>query len=441
MNIINIIEAKRDGEKLNREQISYFVKCAADGSIPDYQISAFLMAVFLRGMDDEETAWLTREMAFSGPPLDLPEIGKIIIDKHSSGGVGDKTTLVVAPMVAACGLAVAKMSGRGLGFSGGTLDKLESIAGFRIDIPRKDFIEYVQRDGISIIGQTEDIAPVDKKLYAIRDVTGTVESIPLIAASIMSKKLAVKSDSVVLDVKTGNGAFMRNLDDAVSLAQKMVAIGKENNRPTYAAITDMNCPLGYAVGNALEVAEAVETLKGNGKIDLVRICKKLGSLMLIAGGLAFDEEQAGKKLEWAIESGAAYEKFRRMIINQGGDVKMIDDTSLLPKAKFIREIKALSSGYIAEMDTEAIGRASVGLGAGRREKTDVIDHTAGLIIEKKTGDYVAKNDVLAYVHANGDYPQICEEVRKAYTIVENPVPQRKLIYATVNGSERIKYED
>lgn len=441
MNIINIIEAKRDGEKLNREQISYFVKCAADGSIPDYQISAFLMAVFLRGMDDEETAWLTREMAFSGPPLDLPEIGKIIIDKHSSGGVGDKTTLVVAPMVAACGLAVAKMSGRGLGFSGGTLDKLESIAGFRIDIPRKDFIEYVQRDGISIIGQTEDIAPVDKKLYAIRDVTGTVESIPLIAASIMSKKLAVKSDSVVLDVKTGNGAFMRNLDDAVSLAQKMVAIGKENNRPTYAAITDMNCPLGYAVGNALEVAEAVETLKGNGKIDLVRICKKLGSLMLIAGGLAFDEEQAGKKLEWAIESGAAYEKFRRMIINQGGDVKMIDDTSLLPKAKFIKEIKALSSGYIAEMDTEAIGRASVGLGAGRREKTDVIDHTAGLIIEKKTGDYVAKNDVLAYVHANGDYPQICEEVRKAYTIVENPVPQRKLIYATVNGSEGIKYED
>lgn len=400
MHILDIIEHKRDRRILSNEEIAFFVRGIADGSIHDYQISALLMAVCINGMNDDETACLTYEMAHTGEIIDLSFAGGTVIDKHSSGGVGDKTTLVAAPMAAACGLKVAKMSGRGLGFTGGTLDKLESIPGFTIAPERSEFERFVREDGIAVIGQTTEVAPVDKIMYALRDVTGTVASIPLIASSIMSKKLAVLSHAVVLDVKAGSGAFMKTPENAIKLASKMEAIGRLNGRKTIAVVTNMDEPLGITVGNALEVTEAVSVLHGNGPADLTELCYLITSLMLIAGGIADNTAEARAMLRRSIENGDALQKLRRMVINQGGDVSAIDDTSLLPKARYILPVPAINDGFIASIMTENVGRAALAAGAGRFSHDDKIDHAAGISINKKVGDAVSAGEPLAWIHAD-----------------------------------------
>lgn len=435
MHILGIIEHKRDHCILNNDEIAFFVRGVADRSIPDYQISALLMAFYLNGMNDAETAYLTYEMAHTGDIIDLSFTGGTVVDKHSSGGVGDKTTLAVVPMAAACGLKIAKMSGRGLGFSGGTLDKLESIPGFRVSLEREEFIRFVREDGLSIIGQTSNVAPADKILYALRDVTGTVASIPLIASSIMSKKLAVMSDAIVLDVKTGSGAFMKTPEAATELAEKMTAIGKLNGRKTFAAVTNMDEPLGRTVGNSLEVAEAVETLRGNGPADFTRLCYTIASLMLAAGGITANMPEAEAMLRQSIANGSAFEKFRRMVINQGGDVSVIDDISRLPKARYILPVNADRDGFVTSILTEDIGRAAVAAGAGRRAKDDIIDYTAGIVINKKVGDAVRKGEPLAFIHA--DYAEKANTavslIASAYAITEKAPDNRSpAVYAIID---------
>ncbi|NLM74183.1 MAG: pyrimidine-nucleoside phosphorylase [Clostridiaceae bacterium] len=399
MRMVDIIEKKRDGQKLSKAEIEFFVKGVVDGSIPDYQASALLMAICLNGMDDEETLQLTQFMAASGDQIDLSPIPGIKVDKHSTGGVGDKTTLIIGPIVAACGAPVAKMSGRGLGHTGGTIDKLESIPGFRTELPTGEFINAVKAAGLAVVGQTGNLVPADKKLYALRDVTATVRSIPLIAASIMSKKLAAGADAIVLDVKVGSGAFMKTVDEAKKLAKAMVDIGNGAGRKTVAVITDMDKPLGNAVGNALEVKEAIEVLKGKGPEDITEVCLTLAGKMLELAGKG-DFETCRKLAREAIDSRKALEKLKDMIKNQHGLPDVVSDTSLLPKAVHTLEYKAKDNGYIKSISSDILGVASMLLGAGRATKESTIDPAAGIVLLKKPGDKVSRGEPVLVLHAN-----------------------------------------
>lgn len=418
MNMVDIILKKREGEKLSAEEIKHFINGYTKGDIPDYQASALLMAIYFQGMDKEETYQLTKAMKESGDVVDLSAISGIKVDKHSTGGVGDKTTLVVGPLAAACGVPVAKMSGRGLGFTGGTVDKMESIPGFRTTLEEEEFMELVNRVGLSVIGQTAHIAPADKKLYALRDVTATVDNLSLITASIMSKKLASGSDAIVLDVKCGNGAFMENLEEAVELAKGMVDIGNADGKKTIAVITDMNQPLGHAVGNSNEVIEAIETLKGKGPSDITQLALTLSGIMIYAGGHAETMEEGMEKAKDALHSGRALEKLASFIEGQGGDPAVVEDYSLFPQPTTYQKVLAQESGYVTEIQARSIGLASQHSGAGREKKEDPIDLSAGIILRKKVGDPVAKGDVLAEVSGRDSLKvrQGAEEAAKAFTI-------------------------
>lgn len=399
MRAVDIIIKKRDKLELSKAEIEFFVKGIAQNEIPDYQISAWAMAVLLNGMTDQETTDLTLAIANTGEVLDLSEIVPIEVDKHSTGGVGDKTTLVVEPIVSACGLPVGKMSGRGLGFTGGTLDKIESIPGFRTNLTREEFIRLLKEEGLVLAGQSADLAPADGKLYALRDVTGTVQSIPLIASSVMSKKIAGGARGIVLDVKVGTGAFMKNLDEARQLSRLMVAIGRLSGRSVVALLSDMNQPLGKAVGNSLEVKEAIETLKGNGPADFTEHCLVVASHMLRIGEKAADVTAGRKLAEEALTSGKGLAQLRKLVQNQGGDPRYVDDPQLFPLAPVIREVFSPQEGYLAEVDALTIGETSVQMGAGRSRKEDAIDHRVGIIVHHKVGDHVNKGDVLFTVHA------------------------------------------
>lgn len=399
MRMYDIIRQKRDGKELTNEEIRFFINGYVNGEVPDYQVSALLMAIYFQGMTDEETVCLTEAMASSGSMLDLSRFGDLSVDKHSTGGVGDKTTLIVTPIVASVGAKVAKMSGRGLGHTGGTVDKLESIPGYRTNLSVDEFLNQVENTGIAVIGQTENLAAADKLIYALRDVTATVESLPLIVSSIMSKKLASGSKSIVLDVKYGTGAIMKTMEQARQLARKMVSIGKACGRNMAALITDMNAPLGDAVGNSLEVIEAIEILQNKKHNDLRDVCVKVATVMLeLSLNVSCDE--AEKMVIDSIESGAAFAKMKEWISAQGGDCNFLDDASLFPKAKFIHKVKSEKSGYITAVNAEMIGSASVMLGAGRAKKDDTIDYSAGIIIDKKFGDYVKDGDVIFTLYAN-----------------------------------------
>lgn len=395
---VDLIHRKKEGKALEPREIQNMIRQYVSGEIPDYQMSAMLMAVCFQGMDDEELTALTLAMRDSGDIVDLSRIEGIKVDKHSTGGVGDKTTLVIGPLVAACGVPVAKMSGRGLGFTGGTLDKLESIPGFRIDLSEDEFFAAVKDTGISVIGQTGNLAPADKMLYALRDVTGTVESIPLIASSIMSKKLAAGSDKILLDVTTGSGAFIKDVEQSRELARRMVAIGKGADRETVAMLTSMDEPLGYAVGNSLEVKEVIQTLQGNGPEDLNEVCFALAGMMLSLGKEGLTYEEGRKLAEKTLQSGAAYEKFAAMVKGQGGDLSFIENPELFERAELQGEVRAKENGYLNSMDTEGIGITAGLLGAGRETKESTIDHSAGIIMKKKLGDRVQKGDVVAELY-------------------------------------------
>jgi len=434
MRMYDIIAKKRDGAELTFEEIKHFVTGYCDGRIPDYQAAALLMAIFIRGMDKRETAELTAIMADSGGKADLSGIPGIKVDKHSTGGVGDKTTLVVAPVVAACGVPVAKMSGRGLGHTGGTIDKLESIPGFRTALPIEEFLENVRVIGVSIIGQTGNLVPADKKLYALRDVTATVNNISLIASSIMSKKIAAGADRIVLDVKTGSGAFMKTLEDSISLAEAMVDIGEKTGRRTAAFVTDMDIPLGYAVGNSLEVIEAVETLKGKGPKDLEEVSLELAAKMLqMAGAGSFEicRNLAGQ----ALRNGKALEKLAAMIARQGGDPGVVENYNLFGKAEFTCDFTAETDGYVEAIRTDLLGTASMVLGAGRETKESALDYTAGITLIKKTGMKLDKGDVIATLHTNKreKIPEALRIMRQAYVLKPERPPLRPLILAGVDS--------
>ncbi len=400
MRMVDIIEKKRDGKELTTAEINFFIEGYTKGDIPDYQASALAMAIYFQDMNDRERADLTRAMVESGDTIDLSGIEGIKVDKHSTGGVGDTTTLVLAPLVASLGVPVAKMSGRGLGHTGGTIDKLESIAGFHVELTREQFIDLVNRDKVAVIGQSGNLTPADKKLYALRDVTGTVNSIPLIASSIMSKKIAAGADAIVLDVKTGDGAFMKTQKDAEELAHAMVRIGNHVGRKTIAIISDMSQPLGFAIGNALEVKEAIETLQGKGPKDLTELVLTLGSQMVILAGKAKTSEEAKEMLLDAIHSGKALAKFKEFLANQGGDASIVDDLTKLPQAKYKIELPAKQSGYISRMVADEIGVASMILGAGRATKEDVIDLAVGLVLHKKVGDKVEEGESILTIYSN-----------------------------------------
>lgn len=400
MRMVDIIEKKRDGQELTTAEINFFIEGYTKGEIPDYQASALAMAIYFQDMNDRERADLTRAMVESGDTIDLSAIDGIKVDKHSTGGVGDTTTLVLAPLVASLGVPVAKMSGRGLGHTGGTIDKLESIAGFHVELTREQFIDLVNRDKVAVIGQSGNLTPADKKLYALRDVTGTVNSIPLIASSIMSKKIAAGADAIVLDVKTGDGAFMKTQEDAEELAHAMVRIGNHVGRKIIAIISDMSQPLGFAIGNALEVKEAIETLQGKGPKDLTELVLTLGSQMVILAGKAKTSEEAKEMLLDAIHSGKALAKFKEFLANQGGDASIVDDLTKLPQAKYKIELPAKQSGYISRMVADEIGVASMILGAGRATKEDVIDLAVGLVLHKKVGDKVEEGESILTIYSN-----------------------------------------
>lgn len=400
MRMIDIIEKKRDGMSLTREEIEFFVNGYTRGEVPDYQASSLAMAIFFQDMNDEERAALTMSMVNSGERIDLSDINGIKVDKHSTGGVGDTTTLVLAPLVAAVGVPVAKMSGRGLGHTGGTIDKLESVKGFNVEISEKDFIKLVNDNQVAVIGQSGNLTPADKKLYALRDVTGTVNSIPLIASSIMSKKIAAGADAIVLDVKTGSGAFMKTLDDAEALAHAMVRIGNNVGRNTMAIISDMSQPLGNAVGNALELKEAIATLKGNGPKDLTELVLTLGSQMVVLAEQAASLDEARQMLVDAIKTGKALNKFKTFLSNQGGDDSIVDSPEKLPSAKYQVEFKAKKDGFITEIIANEIGVASMLLGAGRQTKEDVIDLGVGIVLNKKVGEHVEKGENILTIHTN-----------------------------------------
>lgn len=400
MRMVDLIEKKRDGHVLTDDEIQFIVTGYTKGEIPDYQMSAFLMAVFYKDMTDEEITTLTLAMANSGEMIDLSSIQGIKVDKHSTGGVGDTTTLILAPLVASVGVSVAKMSGRGLGYTGGTIDKLEAIPGFHVELPDDEFIRLVNESHVAVIGQSGDLAPADKKLYALRDVTATVDSIPLIASSIMSKKIAAGADAIVLDVTTGEGAFMKNIDEARRLAETMVRIGHLANRQTMAVISDMSQPLGEAIGNSLEVVEAIDTLKGQGPEDLVEMCYILGSQMVVLAKKAETLEEARKMLEEALESGKALDKFREMIRNQGGDESIIDEPERLLTAKHEIELPAKKSGVVQKIVANEIGIAAMLLGAGRATKEDEIDYAVGLKLHKKVGMPVEAGESLLTIYTN-----------------------------------------
>ena len=396
---VDLIQKKKNGEALTKEEIDFMIKDYVAGKIPDYQMSAMLMAIYFNGMENEELAAFTLAMRDSGDLVDLSPIEGIKVDKHSTGGVGDKTTLIVGPIVAACGVPVAKMSGRGLGFTGGTLDKLESISGFRIDLSAQEFFETVKKTGISVIGQTGNLAPADKLLYALRDVTATVDSIPLIAASVMSKKLAAGSDKIVLDVTTGSGAFMKNTRDAKNLAKHMVAIGNHAGKETVAILTGMEEPLGFAIGNNMEVKEAIEVLKGDGPEDVKEVSVALAGMMLSLGLENVSHSQGKRMAKKALSSGQAFEKFKEMVQAQGGDIRYVEHPEFFERDAFEGEVLAAEDGFLSGMDTEKIGVAAGLLGAGRETKDSVIDMSAGIYLEKKIGDTVKKGEPIAICYA------------------------------------------
>lgn len=400
MRAVDIIIKKRNHEVLTREEIEFFVDGFSKNVIPDYQVSAWAMAVLLNGMTDQETTDLTLAMVRSGEVLDFTNVVDFVVDKHSTGGVGDKTSLVVAPIVAACGLPVGKMSGRGLGFSGGTLDKMESIPGYRVDLTREEFMQQLKQTGIVLSGQSADLAPADGKLYALRDVTGTVPSMPLIASSVMSKKIAAGANAILLDVKTGAGAFMETEEDARKLAELMVAIGKLSGRKVIGLISDMNQPLGCAVGNALEVKEAIDALHGEGPDDFMEHCLVVSSYMLLLANMAESLDDAREMCEESISDGSAYEMFKKLVAAQGGDLSYIDQPDKLPQAKFVEQITTAENGFVHMVNARAIGETSVELGAGRAKKGDPVDHAVGIVVHYKVGDEVKKGDVLATVYAN-----------------------------------------
>ncbi|MEG0371990.1 MAG: pyrimidine-nucleoside phosphorylase [Clostridium sp.] len=402
MRISDIIIKKRNGEKLSNKEIEFFIKGYTDGTIPDYQASALLMAIYFNGMDGDETLSLTMAMVDSGDTVDLSSINGIKVDKHSTGGVGDKISICLGPMVAACGGSVAKMSGRGLGHTGGTIDKLESISGMRLDLSKEEFIENVNNIGISIASQTGKIAPADKKLYALRDVTGTVDNLSLIAASIMSKKIASGADSIVLDVKMGSGAFMKSLDDARALAREMVLIGDKAGKDMVALVTNMDEPLGKNIGNSLEVIEAISVLKGKGPTDVLLLSVEIGGFMLLLSGICQTMEDARDKLNEVITNGKALEKLKEMVSAQMGNAEFIDNTDLFNKANISLAVKAINSGYVKHIDSEKIGKAALLLGAGRETKDSEIDLSAGITLLKKVGDFVSEEEVIAILYYNNE---------------------------------------
>ena len=432
MRMVDIIEKKRNGHVLNDNEIKFFINGYITGDIPEYQVSALLMAIYFQGMNKEEIASLTGYMLHSGDIIDLSAIKGIKVDKHSTGGVGDKTSLVLGPLVASCGAKLAKMSGRGLGHTGGTLDKMESIPGMTIAIEGERFINQVNDIGMAIVGQTGHLVPADKKLYALRDVTGTVESIPLIASSIMSKKLASGSDTILLDVKVGSGAFMKNLDSARELAKTMVEIGDSFNKNTKAMLSDMDQPLGLAVGNILEVVEAVNTLKGNGPKDFVELCMSAAKIMLVQAEICKTEDEAEVLLNKKIESGEAFEKLKEFVVAQGGDVSYIENIEKFPKASIILPIYSSKEGYVNQIDALGIGTYAMRLGAGRAVMSDVIDYTAGIVLNKKIGDYVNKGEILCYIHTNKEnYSEIIEGLEELFTILPTKSKNHKIIYEII----------
>ena len=440
MMMVDIILKKRNGHSLSKEEILYFVEGYTKGTIPDYQASAFLMAIYFKKMNKEETAYLTEAMMKSGRVVDLSAIEGIKVDKHSTGGVGDKTTLALGAMVAACGVPVAKMSGRGLGHTGGTIDKLESIPGFSVELSIDEFIRNVNDLKLAVIGQTKDLAPADKLLYALRDVTGTVDNISLIASSVMSKKLAAGADAIILDVKTGDGAFMKDTEDSFLLAKEMVDIGVSMGRDTVAIITDMEQPLGYAIGNSLEVKEAILTLMGRGPEDFTELCVTLGAHMLILAKKARDFEEARTKIISAIASGEALKTFKAFVKGQGGEIAFVEDIERLPKAQFVDALIAEAEGYIQGIEAEAIGLGALALGAGRENKESVIDLAVGLVLNKKVGDFVEKGSVLAYMHYNDEekMQKAKEKLLQAFKLQPTKPQHRPLIYGLVTkvGIER-----
>lgn len=429
MRMYDIIQHKRDNKELSGEEIQFFVEEYTAGNIPDYQAAALAMAIFFNGMTPEETAALTLAMAHSGDVMDLSPIKGVKVDKHSTGGVGDKTSLVLGPMVAALGVPVAKMSGRGLGHTGGTIDKLESFPGFQTGIPEQEFFDNVNRIGIAIAGQTGNLAPADKKLYALRDVTATVESIPLIASSIMSKKIAAGADVIVLDVKVGSGAFMKDEESAVKLADTMVRIGDNVGKKTMAVVSDMDEPLGYAVGNALEVKEAIDTLAGNGPQDLYELCLELGSHMVAGAGKAQNCAEAKEMLAGTIKDGSALRKLAELVEAQGGNPEAVYDTELLPKASIEYEYRADTKGYVSRIVCDIVGTSAMVLGGGRENKDSVIDLSVGIVLEAKKGAYVHKGDVLARFYAN-DENKLSDAVKRfadAYVIEDTKPAESRLI--------------
>ncbi|MCP3740056.1 pyrimidine-nucleoside phosphorylase [Rossellomorea sp. BNER] len=431
MRMVDLIEKKREGHELTKAEIQFIIAGYTKGDIPDYQISAFLMAVYFNDMTDQERAQLTMAMVESGDTIDLSAIHGIKVDKHSTGGVGDTTTLVLAPLVAALDIPVAKMSGRGLGHTGGTIDKLESIEGFHVEISTDDFIEYVNRDKIAVIGQTGNLTPADKKLYALRDVTATVNAIPLIASSIMSKKIAAGSDAIVLDVKTGAGAFMKTIEDAEQLASAMVKIGREVGRQTMAVISDMSQPLGYAIGNALEMKEAIDTLRGEGPEDLTELSLLLGSQMVVLAKKADTLEEARGMLQEVIDNGKALEKFKVFIKNQGGDPSIVDQPEKLPEAAYKIDVPAKQSGFISKIVADEMGVASMLLGAGRATKEDDIDLAVGIVLKAKIGDEVKEGDPLVTIHSNQE--NVDEVIEKVYDCISfaDVVESPKLVHRVI----------
>lgn len=440
MRMYDLIVKKRMNQELSTEEINYFVEEYTKGNIPDYQVSALLMAIFFQKMNKRETVDLTNAMMHSGDVIDLSAIEGVKVDKHSTGGVGDTTTLILAPLVASCGVPVAKMSGRGLGHTGGTIDKLEAIKGFNTEIEIDEFIKNVNEHKVCVIGQTKDVAPADKKLYALRDVTGTVDNISLIASSIMSKKLAAGSNAIVLDVKVGSGAFIKNLDDGIKLGQAMVDIGEGMDRDTIAILTDMEQPLGYAVGNALEVKEAIATLQGNGPEDLTDLCVELASNMLLVGKKASTYEEAKKMVLSKIDSGEAFNKFKEFIVSQGGDVNVIEDTQLMADAETVVELTSDEEVYVQAIKSDDVGVSAMMLGAGRENMDSVIDMGAGIMIHKKVGDVVKAGEAYATLYTNKtEYAKAKEKLEKAFTFTKEKVEKRKLIRAVIRDGKVNKY--
>ncbi|OCL19393.1 pyrimidine-nucleoside phosphorylase [Gilliamella sp. wkB171] len=431
MRFVDIIEKKRDGHPLTTEEIQFFITNYTNGTIPDYQVSALLMAIYFQGMTSKECADLTSAMMHSGDTVDLSSIKGIKVDKHSTGGVGDTTTLVLAPLVAALDIPVAKMSGRGLGHTGGTNDKFESIPGFKIELGKQEFIDQVNQKGVAVIGQSGNLTPADKKLYSLRDVTGTVGSIPLIASSIMSKKLAAGADAIVLDVKTGDGALMKTMEDSEKLAHEMVNIGNQIGRRTMAIISDMSQPLGFAIGNALEVKEAIDTLKGHGPADLTELVLTLGSQMVVLANKAKTLEEAREKLQEVIKNGKAIQKFKDLIEAQGGDSSVVDHPEKLASAPYQIALPALKSGYVSRIIADQIGIIAMQLGAGRATKEDIIDPAVGIVLHKKVGDKVAEGEALLTIHANTDKLDAIKQKLYDNITISDSAKQPQLIFKVI----------